>query len=166
MRKQIQEPLLSSLQHPIYAHADNTAVQSPSSKNGNDINELFYPCQSEAKFVSYVNTALWRAAKDYRKKCYTLKDQYVMDVEKIELADITKEEPVHYQDLYESLEDKILYHTIKQLSQRQQFILYEHAVDLYTFKEIADELSVSQQSVSKSYQRAVIKLRGAYQGGD
>ncbi|WP_082235145.1 sigma-70 family RNA polymerase sigma factor [Halobacillus massiliensis] len=118
----------------------------------------------EAKFVTYLNTALWRAAKDQQKKMGTWKDIHLQNEYQIDSCSAVYEEAVSYETLFEMVESKKLYHGLKQLSHRQKFIMYKHAVELYTFKEIADQLGVSQQSVSKSYQRARLKLKNT-QGG-
>ncbi|MFC7061723.1 sigma-70 family RNA polymerase sigma factor [Halobacillus seohaensis] len=168
MTKQIQKPLYSFLQNPMHQHAVQTAIQSPSLRNQSYVNQLFYQYQIEARFVSYVNTTLWRAAKDFHKKRRNWTGQHMWEIETIAITDHSADIVTRLTktNLLASLENPELHQALQQLSERQQMILYEYAVELSTFKEIAEKLDVSQQSVSKVYQRVVIRLRHALKGGE
>ncbi|WP_173917371.1 sigma-70 family RNA polymerase sigma factor [Halobacillus sp. Marseille-Q1614] len=152
--------------NPLYSVGKKTISKAneavPSSSRNNYVNES--KNKIEAKFVTYLNTSLWRAAKDQQKKVWTWKDLHILNAEHIDNSSPVHEDSLTYDTLFETFENKKLYHALKQLSQRQKFIMYKHAVELYTFKEIADQLGVSQQSVSKSFQRARMKLKNT-QGG-
>ncbi|MCP3029161.1 sigma-70 family RNA polymerase sigma factor [Halobacillus sp. A5] len=142
------------------------AINKPSTKNCRYVNPLYDPEQIEARFVNYVTTALWRQAKDYHKKRYS--HQQSINVEDIEMISADEDVIQHLteRDLFESLENKELYRAVKKLTDRQQYVLYTYAVERFTFQEIADQLEVSQQSVSKTYRRMMTKLRLTLKGDE
>ncbi|WP_431805003.1 sigma-70 family RNA polymerase sigma factor [Halobacillus andaensis] len=134
--------------------------------NCSDAHQLFPQFQIEARFVKYVNTALWRQAKDYHKKRYSQK-QFI-DIEDVETISDGQDVIRHLtnRNLFASLENRALYTAVQGLTPRQQYILYAYAVQRFTFQEIADQLNVSQQTISKTYQRVIMKLRQTLKGED
>ncbi|MFG6149917.1 sigma-70 family RNA polymerase sigma factor [Halobacillus sp. B23F22_1] len=166
MRKEIEKPLQSFLEKNRNKSAVTTALKKPSPKNRSYVNHLFYQYQIEARFVNYVNTALWRQAKDYHKKRKS--QPLLIALENVEIISEQQDVLSHLteRDLFEALESKTLYLAVKKLTNRQQFILYAYAVEMFTFQEIADQLGISQQSASKTYQRVMVKLRQTLKGAN
>ncbi|UOQ92096.1 sigma-70 family RNA polymerase sigma factor [Halobacillus shinanisalinarum] len=173
----IKKPLELFLQDKNHYEAVVVATKKPTSENRSYVNQLFYHYQIEARFVTYINTVLWRYAKDYQKKRKTWRDWHVLKLdqsvgEDLTVLDVMADKSIDLnrwgeeRDPFESVANRHLHRAIGRLPSRQRRILKDHIAEQMTLSEIASKLGVSQQSVSKSFHRMMRKLLIAYQKGE
>ncbi|WP_163528762.1 sigma-70 family RNA polymerase sigma factor [Halobacillus ihumii] len=172
-----KKPFDSFLQHGRYYEAYTIASNDPTTKNRSRVNQLFYHYQIEARFVTYMNTTMWRCAKDYRKKRQRWHDSHRLTLnqpvgEDLTVLDVMTVEDTNFSgwgeegDSFELVTCPRLQTVISRLTLQQRLILYDHVANQLSFKEIAEKLGVSQQSTSKSFHRIIRKFRKAYQEGE
>ncbi|MFD2924677.1 sigma-70 family RNA polymerase sigma factor [Halobacillus naozhouensis] len=172
-----KKPLDLFLQHDGHYEAFALASKDPTTKNRSRVNQLFYHYQIEARFVTYMNTTMWRCAKDYQKKrqrwheshALTLNQSVGEDLTVLDVMTIEDTNPAGWgeeSDPFELVTCPQLQTIISRLTVQQRLILYDHVANQLSFREIADKLGVSQQSTSKSFHRVMKKLRKAYQEGE
>ncbi|UOR13766.1 sigma-70 family RNA polymerase sigma factor [Halobacillus amylolyticus] len=173
----MKKPLELFLQNENHYEAVVIATKKPTLKNRSYVNQLFYHYQIEARFVTYINTVLWRYAKDYQKKRKHWCDWHVFKLdqsvgEDLTVLDVLADERVdldHWtvgRDPLESVTNRHLHREIGRLTSRQRQILDDHIAEQMSFSEIANKLGISQQSVSKSFHTMMRKLLIAYQKGE
>lgn len=146
----------------------------PTQENMMCLNEAFRRFYIEKQITGYLSKVIHHKARDYTRKYLKDKEACVTTLDQPLKADTTST----FLDLVSSEEDDAmdvllnamtnlqqhvsrpgLYTALNSLTDRQQVILNFYFLQNYTHKEIGDLLSISQQSVSKTYQKALFHLR-------
>jgi len=123
--------------------------------------------EPEARFVSYVSITLhFEARRVARRNRGRLQRQVPLpeEYDRPKCPALPDTDEIHHlveNHLEDILSDSRLHRAVTELTEVQRMILYRVIVIGNTERELAAELGVSQQAVSKSKQSALSKLRTA-----
>lgn len=155
-----------------------TAICFPTEENWKRLDQSFRQFYIEIRFTHYIAKVLWRYARDFRSKRQRDGAHYLFILDQ-PIQDEKESSTVTYKDLLvshnetdfqggESLVDQVegfnLQEALKQLTDKQLRVLSNYYVYYMTQKEIAYYLGVSQQSVSKTMETALDKIKDFYEG--
>jgi RNA polymerase sigma factor (sigma-70 family) len=146
----------------------------PTYENMLCLNEAFRRFYMEKQVTGYLSKLIHHKARDYTRKYQKDKELCANTLDQPLKADTT----FTFLDLVSSEEDDAidvllnamttlqqhvsrpgLYTALNSLTNRQQVILNLYFLKNYSHREIGDVLGISQQSVSKTYQKALSHLR-------
>lgn len=154
-----------------------TAICFPTKENWERLDQSFRRFYIEIRFINYITKVLWRYARDFRSKSQRDESRYLTILDqpiqnKGESPTVTYKDQVTNDNesdvnlkgaLLDKIGDSHLQEAIKQLTDRQLKVLDSYYVDNATQKEIAHYLGVSQQSVSKTVETALTKIKRLYE---
>lgn len=152
-----------------------TAVCFPTEENWERLDRAFRQFYIEIRFTRYLAKVIWRYARDFRTKdqryaahYLTILDQPINQEEastthKDQLAD--SRESVHSEEesLLNQVDDYRLQEALKQLTDKQLKVLNFYYAYHITQQEIAHQLGVSQQSISRTIDTTLHKLRKRFE---
>lgn len=150
--------------------------ENPSKENYELLDKNFRDYCLKARIISYFTKLIRFGAKHYDAKLREDNERYllVLDVEKDDKKITKKEiimvdnsielEETHHKCLEDYIESPELFNAIKTLTNRQKQILFLSYVKQFKDIEIAETFQVSQQSISKNRNKALIKIRGSFNG--
>ena len=120
-------------------------------KKNNDITEQE---KLQNRFTSFITTSLNRARIDYlRKEKSATRYTYEMEDEKIALI------PDSSDFMSELCDSDSLAYSLKQLDERERYVLISRVIEEKSFEEIADKLGLNYKGVAAIYYRTTAKLR-------
>lgn len=137
------------------------------------LDKLFKEFYFKYRFIVYISKCLYFEAVNYDKRKRKddkrqsiIIDQTIIEVENITLIDKIAtpediEDQIFKEELEELLTDVILYRAYKNLTKKQQNILYLAFAKELKDVEIAAKINVTQQAVSKSRKNALMILKKA-----
>ncbi|MCA0174574.1 sigma-70 family RNA polymerase sigma factor [Bacillus sp. RAR_GA_16] len=140
------------------------------------LNEAFRRFYMEKQVTGYLSKLIHHQARDYTSKykkdkeaCSTTLDQPLKADATSTFLDLVCSEEDECIDillntmttLQQHVSRPALYEALNNLTHRQQVILNLYFLKDFTHREIGDYLGISQQSVSKTYQKALSHLREA-----
>lgn len=153
-----------------------TAICFPTEGNWDKLDREFRQFYIEIRFISYIAKVIWRYAKDLRIKNQRNGAHYLFILDqpihkgesstttyKDQLIDDSGNDHSKEKNLLDQVEDFHLQEALKQLTDKQLRVLDSYYVYNITQKEIAYNLGVSQQSVSKTMKTALDKLKNIYE---
>jgi RNA polymerase sigma factor (sigma-70 family) len=158
------------------------AVCFPTPRHRKQLDEAFRKFYAEIRLIHYISKLISRVSRDcYQKEkkqnrkrliLHNLNrdDQAVKEGWEQRLPG-KEEEAIdiivrNTKSLLDSVSDPFLYQALQQLTKRQLDILELYFLYNFTHAEIGQVLGISQQSVSKSYNRALHTLREIYKEGE
>jgi RNA polymerase sigma factor (sigma-70 family) len=175
--ERVYHPVVQSfLQCETHQRLVEQAVNQPTKASHQALHDAFQAYYGEIRFVSYMSKLITHVARDNRAKrqkhtttfSYTLDQPIKQHDETRSFLDfIVGEEGVDYEStsLLEEVEHPRLYQSLCRLTKRQRQILELVIFEGYTHREVAEILHISQQSVSRTCQRALEHLRIRMNGG-
>lgn len=152
------------------------AICFPTEENWERLDRAFRQFYIEIRFINYIAKVIWRYARDFRSKNKRNEAHYLFILDqpilreksaattyKDQLVDDRENDTPEQESLLEQVEEYHLQEVLKQLTEKQLKILDSYFVYNITQKEIAYNLGVSQQSISKTMKAALNKLKNAYE---
>jgi RNA polymerase sigma factor (sigma-70 family) len=161
-----------------------TAISFPSKINKGNLNEKFKQFYLELRLTKYLSTLLHYDSINFDKKKRKLADRFplLLDqpvnyggeeltllVDIIPSDGVVKESELIFHkshSLEEHLTDMRLFEAIKILTDRQKRILELSYIEQMSDRRISIELGVSQQSISKTRNKALSRIKEFLKGGD
>ena len=111
------------------------------------------------RFTSFITTSLNRARIDYlRKEKSATRYTYEMEDEKIALI------PDSSDFMSELCDSDSLAYALKQLDERERYVLISRVIEEKSFEEISDKLGLKYKGVAAIYYRTTAKLRNILGG--
>lgn len=163
------------LKHEANYQLFTTAICFPTKKNWDKLNQAFREFYIEIRFINYIAKVIWRYARDFQTKHQRNEDHHLFSLDqpvhkdgstmtyKDQLADDKKDKTSEGKNLLNQVEDYYLQKALKQLTCRQLRVLNSYFAHHFTQKEIACQLGISQQSVSKTLKNALDKVKNLYE---
>jgi RNA polymerase sigma factor (sigma-70 family) len=157
------------------------AVCFPTPHHQKKLDEAFQQFFSEVRLVHYISKVISRVSRDRyqreRKRTYHMFGHSVIHTPKMDKEEWERYPPEKQEDvidivvrnakrLSDHISDPSLYQALTQLTTRQIDILELYFLYHLTHEEIGQVLGISQQSVSKSYNKALTSLRALYKEGE
>lgn len=106
------------------------------------------------RFTAFVTTSMSRVRIDYlRKEKSATRYTYEMEDEKIALI------PDSSDFMSELCDSDSLAYALKQLDERERYVLISRVIEEKSFEEIADKLGLKYKGVAAIYYRTTAKLR-------
>ncbi|RWZ54773.1 sigma-70 family RNA polymerase sigma factor [Halobacillus fulvus] len=164
------------IRNPEHQELLRDYLQAPTKDGRDRLDEAFKVYYFGLRFTSYVSTSLYFHSVNFDKRMRRFEernaltlDQPVGDEEGTTFKDQLADEPNGNDEemetsLEESVESEALLEAYALLTDKQQEILTYAYVHQWKDVEIARKLGTSQQSVSKSHQRALKKLKQLLEG--
>ncbi|GGJ97140.1 hypothetical protein GCM10007063_19440 [Lentibacillus kapialis] len=157
-----------------------TAICFPTEDNWRKLDQAFRQFYMEIRFINYIAKVLWRYAKDFRIKKHRNATHYLPILDqpiqikeesstityKDQLLDHNGDDTSEAEGLLAQVEDLQLQKALTQLTDKQLKVLDSYYVHNMTQKEIARNLGVSQQSISKILKTSLDNLKECYQKGE
>lgn len=153
-----------------------TAICFPTEENWEKLDRAFRQFYTEIRFTNYIAKVIWRYARDLRIKSQRNEAHYLFILDqpiqkgesstltyKDQLADYSEEDFLEGGSLLDQVADYHLQESLRQLTDKQLRVLESYYVYNITQKEMAHNLGVSQQSISKTMRSALDKLKGLYE---
>lgn len=153
------------------------ALYAPTIKNQLRLNKAFQDYYSEIHLIRYISKTLSRYAKDFLLKEGRNQKHYLLLIDKPMQPQDSDEKQITYGDLLvddsgsveykitkngqlsDHIENRKLYGSLKELTQRQLLILNLRYYHNLTINDIASYLDITKQAVSKTQRQALSKLR-------
>ncbi|MCM3732981.1 sigma-70 family RNA polymerase sigma factor [Fictibacillus nanhaiensis] len=177
-----QQPLSNPIINSFLSNEEHyilfvNAVCFSSKENNFLLDQAFSKFLTEIRFINYISKTLKYFASNYRnrlkmenQRVQLLLDQPIKgDSENtfLEMRCVSDENVYgsfmnRRNKLFDHIENPSLYNGFKQLTEKQMLILELYFFNGSTHKEIATVLGVTQQAVSKSYKKALEKLKNCY----
>lgn len=150
-----------------------TAICFPTEENWENLDIKFRQFYMEIRFINYIAKVLWRYAKDFRVKNQRDNAHYLFILDqpiqmkgedsalthKDQLVDHHGGHTPEKECLLDQVEDFRLQYALKELTEKQLSVLDRYYAYDMTQKEIAYDLGISQQSISKIMKTALAKLK-------
>jgi len=111
------------------------------------------------RFTAFITTSITRARIDYlRKEKSRSRRTYDMEDEKLALI------PDETDFVSKLCESDSLAHALRQLDERERYVLLARVLEEKSFEEIADKLGLKYKGVAAVYYRTIAKLRNLLGG--
>ncbi|MFT9847158.1 sigma-70 family RNA polymerase sigma factor [Aneurinibacillus sp. REN35] len=160
----------SFLSNPEYYRLFVDAVCFPAPHYHRQLDEAFRRHFSEIRLIHYLTKLITHAARDFyqkeRKRRLHLSLYAVYNRHSDQEKEVIELVVCSTKRLQDHISHPSLYKALSHLPKRQLTILELHFLYRLTHKEIGQVLGISQQSVSKSYSKALTSLRVFYREGE
>ena len=111
------------------------------------------------RFTAFITTTIKHARIDYlRKEKSRAKNQFSMEYEDFALI------PDDSDFIADFCESDSLAYALKQISERERYVLFARVIDGKSFEEIADKLGLKYKGVAAIYYRTTVKLKNLLMG--
>lgn len=170
-RKALANPIIQQfLKDETNYHHFVQTVSFPTKQRWQQLNRSFQRFYTEIRLIDYISKTLWRYAKDFRTQKERCRYVLILD------QPIDKEEGLTHKDqltnqgpkacrektfILNLVEQPELYQALQTLTDRQLKLLDLYFCRDLTQKEIAHDWGVSQQSISKTFHKALDHLRAS-----
>jgi RNA polymerase sigma factor (sigma-70 family) len=142
-----------------------------------ELDQSFRQFYTEIRFINYISKVLWRYGRDYRIKNQHNRARYLFILDqpiktngqpstityKDRLAEPKESSTSKEDSLLDQVENVQLKNALKKLTGKQLEVLDSYYVHNLKQEEIANNLGVSQQAVSKIMKTSLDKLRSQYE---
>ncbi|MEI4803978.1 MULTISPECIES: sigma-70 family RNA polymerase sigma factor [unclassified Bacillus (in: firmicutes)] len=177
-QKKLEEPIVQQfLKDPKNHSLFIKAIEEPTSKNKQLLDEAFKLHFKKVKMLSYISKLIYFYSIDFDKKVTLNKNRNLLTLDKTitsdennnttmlevmnnDLTDRTckqfEENQIH---LKEHITDELLYKALDLLTEKQLHILNLYYVHEYNNKQISRILSESEQTISYNHKKALEKLK-------
>lgn len=153
-----------------------TAICFPTEENWERLDWAFRQFYTEIRFINYLSKVIWRYGRDFRSKHQRNEAHYLIILDqpmqkeessattyKDQLADNSENDTLKGESFLDQVDDFYLQEALKQLTDKQLRVLESYYAYNITQEEIACNLGVSQQSVSKTMKTTLDKLKDFYE---
>lgn len=123
-------------------------------KDNKDIEE-----ELQIRFTGYLIQAVKRTQRDYLMSLYKYGSQEVLTEEVCTFGQTLEQEVMEQLPFWETIENRALLYALKQLSERERYILLGRVLDETPFDVLGAKTGLSYKGVAAVYYRAIKKVR-------
>lgn len=122
--------------------------------NSEDVKE-----ELEIRFTGYLIQAVKRTQRDYLMSLYKDSKQEILTEEIYALGKTLEQEVMEQMPFWETIEDSALLYALKQLNERERYILLGRVLDERSFDVLGVKQGLSYKGAAAVYYRAIKKVR-------
>ena len=123
-------------------------------RNNSDTRE-----ELEIRFTGYLIQAVKRTQRDYLMSLYKDSKQEILTEEIYDLGKTLEQEVMEQMPFWETIEDSALLYALKQLNERERYILLGRVLDEHSFDLLGAKQGLSYKGAAAVYYRAIKKVR-------
>lgn len=122
--------------------------------NSEDVKE-----ELEIRFTGYLIQAVKRTQRDYLMSLYKDSKKEILTEEIYALGKTLEQEVMEQMPFWEAIEDSALLYALKQLNERERYILLGRVLDDRSFDVLGVKQGLSYKGAAAVYYRAIKKVR-------
>ena len=113
----------------------------------------------QIRFTGYLIQAVKRTQRDYLMSLYKDSTQEVLTEEIYAIGKTLEQEVMEQMSFWETIEDSALLYALKQLDERERYILLGRVLDEHSFDLLGAKQGLSYKGAAAVYYRAIKKVR-------